>query len=942
MLVPGATYRLQFSPAFGFDRAAEAVAYLSALGISHLYASPVFRARSGSSHGYDIVDPARLNPELGTQEQFRDLAAAVRADGMSWLQDIVPNHMAYSPENLLLMDVLENGPHSPYYHFFDIDWEHPYESMHGRIVAPFLGSFYAESLHSGDLRLCYDSQGFGVTYYDLRLPLNIESYSRILEHNLEQLEQRLAGVPADFMRFLGSKRFFKTIIDQGESGESRRLQVQHAKTMLRSLYEESAEVRRFIDETIAAFNGTAGDPESFDLLDGLLSRQHYRLSFWKVVTEEINYRRFFTVNDLISVRVDDPAVFQHTHSLILELAAEGVFSGLRVDHVDGLYDPLQYLHRLRDSAPEAFIIVEKILGRDEQLPEGWPVQGTTGYGFLASVNGLFCRTDNAEAFTRLYRRLTGSARPYEALLHEKKQLIIGKHMAGNIDSLAQMIKKLSSRDRHGRDITLYGLRRALVEIMAHFPVYRTYMSSTTCNDVDMGYIREAIQKAIATSPGLTYELHFIEKFLLYACTADAESPEHEQWLHFAMCFQQFTGPVMAKAVEDTVFYIYNRLISLNEVGGSPEIFGMPLEAFHAFSAERCQRWPHDLSATATHDTKRGEDGRARINVLSELPAEWEKCVKTWARLNRPFKTKSPTRSMPDANDEYLLYQSLLGAWTGSHDQAFMKRVQQYLLKAVREAKVHTAWIRTDEDYENACLHFVERILTPSDRNRFLDAFAPFQQKIAWYGMLNSLAQVLIKIAAPGIPDFYQGAEFWDFSLVDPDNRRPVDFVQRAEALADIESRAGNDMAGLIAGLQDSWPDGRIKQFLVWRLLRARAAQPELFEQGSYEPVRAEGPRAQSIIAFARRSSAGTALAVAPRFLTGWLPEGELPLGEKPWADTMLIIPGSAPAAWHDEVTGHDMAGGGRLAVGHVLSTFPAALLISANEQECSPLETMTQ
>lgn len=926
MHIPSSTYRIQFNPGFGFRDAASIASYLAELGISDMYASPIFRARQGSTHGYDIVDPCMINPELGSAEDFDMLISELHGRGLFWLQDIVPNHMAYDTENDLLMDVLENGTCSPYYRFFDIEWDHPYENMRGRIIAPFLGKFYADALNDGEIRLCYDQRGFGITYYRLRLPVRIESYLMILEHNLQELEKRLAGSYADFVRYLGAVQFFKTIPLETAKPEVRLQQVRHAKIILWNLYTDNSIMRQFLDDTVLFFNGTKGLFDSFSSLDRLLSEQNYRLSFWKVATEEINYRRFFTVNDLISLRVDEESVFAHTHGLIFNLIDGGVFSGLRVDHVDGLYDPEQYLRRLRERTGDAYILVEKILEEQEQLPEAWPVQGTTGYNFLNQLNGIFCRRENARTFTRLYNKFTGSEKPYATLVHEKKQLIIGKHMAGNIDNLAQLIKKLSSRDRRGLDITLYGLRRAMVEVMAHFSVYRTYITGTFCSEADTVYIKTAIQHARERNPGLVYELNFIEHFLLLACARGAPADERDQWLHFVMNFQQFTGPVMAKALEDTVFYIYNRLLSNNEVGGSPSRFGTALSEFHEFSRQRAEHWPHELSATATHDTKRGEDVRSRINVLSELPDAWEDAVKNWSRLNRRFRKKAGDRMLPDANDEYFLYQTLIGAWPLDDEQAFLRRIKDYMIKAVREAKVHTAWIKPDTAYEEACLSFIENILAPSEKNQFLAGFLPFQEKIAWYGMLNSLSQTLLKITGPGVPDFYQGTELWDLTLVDPDNRRAIDFQKRAAFLSGLREKE-QDPETLLKELFASWKDGRIKQFLIYRLLKTRNEHSGLFQNGAYLPLAVEGLRRDNLIAFARMHEGGWAVAAASRFHASLVNENRLPLGAAVWGDTALVLPADAPSQWHEAITQNIVRGSVRIPASAIFSRFPGALLI---------------
>ena len=927
MHLPRATYRIQFSPQFGFKQAREILGYLSDLGISDLYASPIFKARKGSNHGYDIVEPNQLNPQLGTDEDFRSLIDEAKRLGLFWLQDIVPNHMAYDSQNEMLMDVLENGKDSEYYNFFDIDWNHNYENLRSRVLAPFLGKFYADALENGEISLKYDEKGLSINYYEQRLPLRVGSYVRVLEHNIKTLEERLDSSNADFIKLLGIINLFKSLSSQyGDIRQSE--QVRHAKKMLWSLYSDNTVIKQFIDESIALFNGTKGKPESFDALDKLISEQLFRLSFWKVASEEINYRRFFTINELVSVRVEDQAVYSHTHQLIFRLIQDGLVCGLRVDHIDGLFDPTQYLKRLRQDVGDAFIVVEKILAPLESLPQSWPIQGSTGYDFLNYVNGAFCNTSARRAFAKLYGSFAGMRMTYEELAIEKKRVIISKHLAGNIDNLAQLLKRISSRDKYGRDMTLYGLRRALVEVMAVFGVYRTYIDHQGARQEDIQYLRQAIERAAERLPGYFYEINFIGKFLLLQYNGAVSEEDKEQWIDFVMNFQQYTAPLMAKGFEDTVLYIYNPLISLNEVGGSPERFGFSREEFHRFNQGAMQHARYSLNATATHDTKRGEDVRARINVLSEMPQEWEQHLKQWVKVNRKFKKTVHGYRAPEANDEYLLYQTLLGACPPEGiTQEFRERMKNYLIKAVREAKLHTAWIKPDTDYENACSSFVERILADDDENEFLKTFIPFQKKISFYGIFNSLSQALLKIASPGIPDFYQGTELWDFNLVDPDNRRPVDFEKRKSFFNEMQTKKG-DLPGLIKDLFVHKDDGRIKLFTIYRLLKARNKFKELFESGEYIPLKAEGKYQDNIIAFARQSHDAYSIVVAPRFLSMIVKEDELPLGESIWQDTVIFLPDEFPSEWASILTEQKLRVDKILNIGNVLDIFPVSLLIA--------------
>lgn len=930
MKIPVATYRIQFNPSFGFAAAEGVLPYLFELGVTDLYASPIFKARKGSGHGYDVVDPNQFNPELGAFADFERLVEAVQKLGMGWLQDIVPNHMAFDHENAMLMDVLENGECSPYFRFFDIDWEHPYESMKGRILAPFLGRFYAETLEQGEIKLKYDPEGFAVTYYEWVFPLKIESYAAILTHQLDTLKRRVGRNHPDFINLLGVLYVLRTL-STGDDFSERYDQINFIKRMLWLLYTKNEDIKNFLDENILIFNGEKEGTDGHHLFNRLLFEQYFRLSFWKVATEEINYKRFFNINELISLNVRFEDVFASTHSLIFRLLGEKKISGLRVDHIDGLYDPSAYLQKLRDKAKNIFLVVEKILELDEELPDSWPVQGTTGYDFMNYLNGIFCRRENEKALTRTYRNFTGVKEDYQNLVRDKKRLIIGKHMAGDVDNLAHLLKALSSRDRYGGDITLYALKRALVEVMAQFPVYRTYVSREVFREEDSLYIKLAVNRAIRNNPELVNALEFIRRFLLLQFEEHLPDEDKEERLHFVMRFQQLTGPLMAKGVEDTVLYVYNRLLSLNEVGGSPERFGISVGAFHSYNRRKQEEWPHSLNATSTHDTKRGEDLRARLNVISEVPKEWDGNLKAWRKINSRKRRKAEGRTIPDRNDEYFFYQTLVGGFPFDEREysRFVERVKDYIIKAVREAKVHTAWLKPDSHYEDKFISFVEAVLAPGERNRFLKEFRPFQKKIAHYGIFNSLSQTLIKITSPGVPDFYQGSELWDFNFVDPDNRRPVDFEKRKTLLADLKKRARKDLFLLLEDLLAKREDGRIKLFLIHRALEARKANRDLFNQGAYIPLQVAGSFRDHIIAFARNLGNSWALTVAPRFLVSVAGEGQYPLGAEVWRDTKIVIPEDSASQWLNVLTGEELYGQGQLAVGEVLQRFPAALLLAS-------------
>ncbi len=943
--VPLASYRIQFSPSFNFQAAQEIVPYLVELGISDIYASPIFQARSGSDHGYDVVDPGQINQELGGVEAFEALEQHLQEHNIGWIQDIVPNHMAYNWHNLFLRDVLESGKDSDYYDFFDVNWQHSYLNIRDRILAPFLGEFYNVCLESGKIQLQYDQDGFTINYYEHRYPLRIDSYVTVFTHNLPKLKRKLKKKDPNYVRLLAILYSLKSIPSKVDLLE-RRDQIDFVKDMLWELYNNSEEITSFIDDTVETFNGEPGDPSSFDLLDDLLSEQFFNLSFWKVGADEINYRRFFTVNDLISLRIQDKEVFQKTHALILKMIDQQRFTGLRIDHIDGLHNPTEYLQRLRDKSDQVYIVAEKILEFEETLPTNWPIQGTTGYDFLIRTNSLFCQTSNEEAFTQIYGHFTGLWYSFEEIAHDKKRLIINRTLTGDVDNLAYLLKQIGSRHRYANDFTLYSLRRAIIEVLVFFPVYRVYVhNDEDLDEIGRKYVLEAIRQAKENQKNLlrelTYienELTFIEKLLLLQYEDYLSKEEREQWVDFVRRTQQLTGPLMAKGIEDTSFYVYNRLLSLNEVGGDPGRFGITIEEFHQFNQTRAQQWPHSMNTLASHDTKRGEDTRARINVLSEMPQGWRDKLHTWHKINLQYKQKAPfggSGEYPDGNDEYFLYQTLIGSFpffSGDHPEfhqryyiEFIERVTAYIRKAVREAKVHTDWLNNNIPYEEAAISFAEQILTPSDHNTFLPDFLEFQKQIQHYGIFNSLSQTLIKLTAPGLPDLYRGNEFWDLSMVDPDNRRPVDFAALRTSLKFMQDR---DPLKLISELLSSRIDGRIKQYITHRALKIRKERLELFQQGQYLSLESKGTYPDHVVAFARQTEEDMAITIVPRLLTHLVGVNEEPLGPEVWQETQIMLP-RGKRAWINVLTGEEIETNGKLAIGDALAHFPVALLVRA-------------
>lgn len=912
--LPLATYRLQLHRGFTFAQAGEVVPYLRALGISDCYLSPINRAMPGSEHGYDVINPAVLNPDLGTEEDFTRFVETVQSHGLGLVIDTVPNHMGIGKTlNGWWRDVLENGPGSRYAAAFDIDWHPIKRELDNKVLLPILADQYGAVLERREIQIAYEEGAFLLRYGDHELPLAPKTWVGFLSYQLDKLV-REGEQDMPVMELQSIVTALKNLPGPDERDprliEERSREKEVIKKRLAVLLGDHPLVRTFVMENLRLFNGEQGRPESFDLLDRLLDDQAYRLASWKVASEEINYRRFFDINELAAIRVEDEAVFQEAHQLLLRLIRQGIVRGCRIDHVDGLYDPGRYLRHLReltgrdggDPDPSLFyIVVEKILGREESLPDTWPVHGTTGYEFLNDVNGLFVAVDHKRLFTDIYARVVGREDAYADLVYAGKQLIMQVSMSSEINVLGHQLNVLSERDRRSRDFTLNSLTHAIREIIACFPVYRTYITDgpEPVSDRDRTYIHMAVAQAKRRNPAIDGQVFdFIRSLLLKQ--GDARTPEdREEQMRFVMKFQQTTSPVTAKGVEDTVYYRYHRLISLNEVGGDPDQFGLSVEEFHRRMRDRQTRWPYGLSASSTHDTKRSEDVRARINVLSELPQEWKSRIGRWSRLNRAHRRDIDGERIPDRNDEYLLYQTLIGAWpleplTDEAYRNFCDRIQRYMHKAVHEAKVHSSWVNPSPTYDQALWSFVETVLDRVPANRFLEDFLPFQARVARYGLYNSIAQVLLKITAPGVPDLYQGAELWNFHLVDPDNRGPVDYVARASALDELRAtieRIGPDRAAFVRSLFEQPEDGRVKLLTLMLGLEQRRCRPELFQLGDYLPLECGGNKKQHLCAFARVRDRQAVMTVVPRLIAAVAPdEKQLPTGPSIWEDSWVAVP----------------------------------------------------
>ena len=921
-IVPAATYRLQFNKSFTFDDATAIVDYLDRLGISHGYASSYLKAVPGSTHGYDVADTTQLNPEIGDRDSYDRWVATLRAHGMGHIIDMVPNHMGIAQScNPWWQDVLENGPSSQYASFFDIDWRPLKEELKDKVLLPILGDSYGAVLERQEIVLQYLDGAFSARYFDTMLPIAPGTYDRILELDAEALLAEI-GEESDqgqeFLSILTAIRHLPPRDAQSPDARGERHREKEViKRRLARLTGTSPAVLAHIRRAVTALNGNKGHPRSFDRLDELLSAQAYRLAYWRVAAEEINYRRFFDINELAALRMEDPEVFERTHALAFELLREGSIDGVRIDHVDGLYDPGDYLERLQARAREVrpdlfsgdrrlYLVVEKILGLDEWLP-AWPVEGTTGYEFLVRVNGLFVDGRNERAVNEAFERFTRLRAPFREFAYRSKQLILRMSMASELQVLAHGLNRFSERNRHFRDFTLNLLVYAMREIIASFPVYRTYVNGRE-PDVsahDRRYIEYAVSEAKRRNPrhpGVVFD--FIRGLLLKKAD-DISEEERGEHLKFVGKFQQVTSPVTAKGIEDTALYIYNRLVSLNEVGGEPDKFGVTPDALHGWLAERVKRWPHSLSASSTHDTKRSEDVRARIDILSELPVEWRQATGRWARMNRKARVIIDGESYPSRNEEYLLYQTLVGTWPArpmstDEEREYLERIRAYMLKTMREAKVFTSWLNPSEPHEQAMGRFVEMVVSPANV-AFRGDFVDFASRVARHGVFTSLAQLAIKIGAPGVPDFYQGSELWDFSLVDPDNRRPVDYRKRRELL-DALPDAGVADPSLASGLLEHPEDDRLKLFATTAMLRARRAAHDVFRCGGYEPLTVQGGAREHVFAFARVLGERQAIVAVPRLVATLMPDGGAPLGEV-WSDTRFSVPEHAPRCYRQIFTG---------------------------------------
>jgi (1->4)-alpha-D-glucan 1-alpha-D-glucosylmutase len=984
---PLSTYRVQLHKEFTFEHARQVVPYLARLGVSDLYASPYLKATPGSTHGYDCTDHQQLNPEVGSEAEHGALCAALREHGMGQVLDVVPNHMGIERDNRLWFDVLENGPSSMYAKYFDIDWAPVKEELRDKVLLPILGDQYGVVLEKGELKLSFREGAFFLNYYDHLLPVAPRQYGRILRHGLERLEARLGGEHPCVVELLSILTAIehlppRTEVDRAKVIERHR-EKEVIKRRLAAVAAASPEVASYIEDNVRIFNGEPGNPHSFDLLDAVLSSCSYRLAHWRVAGEEINYRRFFDINGLAAIREEDPDVFQEAHQRIFRWLREGCVTGLRIDHPDGLFDPTQYFLDLQaqyfverahalflkdhgegdtrwpgveaalrarwraevTAHPDSplrkalYVVVEKIQGGRERIPDAWAVHGTTGYRFANAVSGIFVQASAEESLTETYERFVGGTTDFEELVYQKKQLIMRVSMASEINVLAHELNRISEMSRRTRDFTLNSLRRALVEFIALFPVYRTYVDGwrPELDARDVQYVEWTIQRAKernATTNASIFD--FLRDILLRRYPEHSSEKERAVMLRFAMKLQQVTGPVMAKGLEDTVFYIYNRLVSLNEVGGEPERFGVRANTFHLRNQERAERWPASQLTSSTHDTKRSEDVRARINVLSEVPEEWRKRVKKWARLTEKLGVELPSGPAPSPNDVYLFFQTVVGAWPMGDNHSreeladFQRRLREYMAKAIKEAKVRTSWTNPDSAYDDAMARFVDACFDPEKGGAFLEDVRDFKRSIERAGQHNALGQLLMKLLSPGVADTYQGCELWDLSLVDPDNRRPVDFALRSRLLEELDRAAAEDRPGLCARLAANMDDGQVKLLVLAESLRLRQRQASLFRTGGYRALDLSGPRAQAAVALAREQGDVVVIACAPRYTLSAL---ETPEGlSGAYGSTFLDLPEAyAGMMFRNVFTGRQVRpergpGGVVLPLGQLLADFPVVLL----------------
>lgn len=953
--LPRSTYRVQLRSDFGFESLQQLVPYLKDLGISDLYLSPLFHAREDSQHGYDVVDHGRIESAFGDQDSLRRLADATRNEGMGIVLDIVPNHMGINdPDNAHWNDVLENGPAARSAIFFDIDWNPPGTDFPNRVLLPFLGKPFGETLEAAELQVGREAGGFTLHYFDRRFPLTPASWAVILEHAAAALPQSVNPQVHEELYSIVTQ--LQRLNQQTSTIEERYREQSVARRRLTQLQNDDPAVVAAIEDAIKEINGTVGEPRSFDALEALLNQQYYRLAFWQVAVDEINYRRFFDINDLAAIRVEEPVVFDAVHSLTFDLMKRGIVTGLRVDHPDGLLDPAEYFKDLqtafKKSQPDSenrdlWVVAEKILSGEESLPEDWEISGTTGYEFLNQLSGVLVDPNGVSKLRSFYHKLTQAPEHPRDVAYQGKMTILHDAMASEVFVLASHLFRLARADRRSCDFTHPVLTRALQEWIACFSVYRTYTRPVgwDVGSEDNGRIRDAIRWAKIRNPTMSRAaLDFLARVLLLEFPVDLSEELKSRWRALAVRLQQVTGPVTAKGIEDTAFYRYYPLVSLNEVGAELGSTGSTTDEFHRHMQRRVSDWPSSLSTTATHDAKRGEDVRARLHVLSEIPERYQQDFQRWDTEVNSLVKCHDEKQVPDVNSRYLIHQTLLGTWpidpagdaiepaTWDH---YTQRMLAYFKKAFREAKQQTSWRLPSESFESAIDTFVSEILTDREHDRFRQ-IDTLTRQIAGPGYVNSLSQLILKATLPGVPDFYQGNEFWDFHLVDPDNRQAVDFESRTAVLREIQSQYSMGPLELVRSLRSSFSN-ELKLFTTLRVLDTRQQHWAAFASGDYCPLPTSGKYAENVIAFSRRYQDRLVVVVVPRlpqqFLQSESPVASLdPWLSSAWADTTAMLPSDSCEPLRDSFTDQifnvtvNENGGGHLRLSEVFGEFPFGIL----------------
>jgi malto-oligosyltrehalose synthase len=890
---PVATYRIQFNKDFTFKHLEHIIPYLHQLGVSTIYASPIFEATPGSTHGYDVVNPLRINPEIGTLKQLESISKTLKKFNIGWLQDIVPNHMAFHQNNTWLMDVLEKGKRSAYIDFFDIIWSAPV--YHSRVMVPLLGLPFEDALNDGQIKIALRDGQFVFTYADQYYPLNLHAYITILQtvtvDKPETIHQLIEEAKA---------------LQQSNDDKTYNIRFTELKQQLKSLYQQLP-TKKYLKTCVEQVY------KQPTLLQQLSDEQYYQLCYWQETEKQINYRRFFTVNGLICLNMQNPAVFNKCHELVKTLLDKDIIQGLRLDHIDGLYDPTVYLKRLRKlTGNETYIVVEKILEDGESFPQNWSVQGNTGYDFLAVVNNLFTQAESKKQFADFYRNFNADKASITQSILNKKSLILYEHMAGELENLYQLFYDLELAGTI--KIKPDQIKTVIAEFLIRCPVYRYYGNSFPLPQAEEKAIKYIFKSIREVKPELKKTVALFEDIFF---KNDPSSDHAQKVLKFHLRCMQFTGPLMAKGVEDTLMYTYDRFIGHNEVGDTPLTFGLSADEFHNYMIARQQQWPLSINATATHDTKRGEGVRARLNVLTDIADDWLNMVTHWQKVNSKYKTNE----VPDANDEYLIYQSIAGSYPmpGEDGDDFHIRMEEYLIKGLREAKLHTQWAEPNELYEASCKKFVDAIIQPE--SAFMKSFQQLQIKIADYGIINSLAQTALKFTCPGVPDIYQGCEFWDLSMVDPDNRRPVDYEVRARNLQEL-------MASKTSSIDRLWTDrynAGIKLWLTQLLFNERKNDPETFKNGIYIPLKVNGKYKDNVLAYARQNDNNWYIIAIPLHLGQINADSNHP-GDIDWENTQIILPEDAPIKWDNLFSGKPSAYTDHITVDSIFKAFPLALL----------------